>query len=56
MLGYPIAGAIKPPARLEGGDVAWLTPRIVVVGRGYRTNDDGHPRSFARSWPIPSTR
>jgi N-dimethylarginine dimethylaminohydrolase len=36
-----IAGRIEPPGRLEGGDVIWLDPRTVVVGRGYRTNADG---------------
>jgi len=39
--GIPIAGAIAPPGRLEGGDVIWLDARTVVVGRGYRTNDEG---------------
>ena len=37
----PIAGAIRPPGRLEGGDVVWLDDRTVAVGRGYRTNDAG---------------
>lgn len=40
-LGLPVVGAIQPPGRLEGGDVAWLDARTLVVGRGYRTNDDG---------------
>ena len=40
-LGYPIAGSIQPPGRLEGGDVVWLDDRTLAVGRGYRTNDDG---------------
>jgi len=39
--GIAIAGAIEPPGQLEGGDVVWLTDRIVAVGRGYRTNDAG---------------
>ena len=39
--GMPIAGAIRSPGRLEGGDVVWLDDRTVVVGRGYRTNDEG---------------
>lgn len=37
----PIAGAIEPPGRIEGGDVVWLDDRTFVVGRGYRTNDEG---------------
>jgi N-dimethylarginine dimethylaminohydrolase len=40
-LGVPIVGAIEVPGRLEGGDLAWLGPRIAAVGRGYRTNDEG---------------
>jgi N-dimethylarginine dimethylaminohydrolase len=39
--GWPVAGAIEPPGRLEGGDVVWLDERVVAVGRGYRTNDAG---------------
>jgi N-dimethylarginine dimethylaminohydrolase len=42
----PIAGEIRRPGRLEGGDVVWLDPETVVVGRGYRTNDEGI-RQFA---------
>ncbi|HEX7019127.1 MAG TPA: arginine deiminase family protein [Gemmatimonadaceae bacterium] len=37
----PIAGAIEPPGRLEGGDVVWLDARTIAVGEGYRTNADG---------------
>ena len=37
----PVAGAIQPPGTIEGGDVVWLDSRTVVVGRGYRTNDEG---------------
>jgi N-dimethylarginine dimethylaminohydrolase len=40
-LGLPIIGTIQPPGSLEGGDVVWLGPRTIAVGRGYRTNDDG---------------
>jgi N-dimethylarginine dimethylaminohydrolase len=39
--GMPVVGAIQPPGRLEGGDVVWLDDRTVIVGRGYRTNDEG---------------
>ncbi len=39
--GVTVVGAIRPPGRVEGGDVAWLAPRVLAVGRGYRTNDDG---------------
>jgi len=40
-IGYPIAGRIEAPGRLEGGDVLWLDRRTIAVGRGYRTNDEG---------------
>lgn len=40
-LGIPVVGAIGGAGRLEGGDVAWLGPRVVAVGRGYRTNAEG---------------
>jgi N-dimethylarginine dimethylaminohydrolase len=39
--GIPIAGEIRAPGRLEGGDVVWLDARTIAVGRGYRTNDEG---------------
>jgi N-dimethylarginine dimethylaminohydrolase len=37
----PVIGEIQPPGHLEGGDVLWLDGRTIVVGRGYRTNDEG---------------
>jgi N-dimethylarginine dimethylaminohydrolase len=40
-LGIPVVGAIGGEGRLEGGDVTWMGPRTVAVGRGYRTNDEG---------------
>ena len=39
--GCEILGAIQPPGRLEGGDVAWLDERTIAVGHGYRTNAEG---------------
>ncbi len=42
----PIAGEIRRPGRLEGGDLVWLDQETVVIGRGYRTNDEGI-RQFA---------
>jgi N-dimethylarginine dimethylaminohydrolase len=38
---FRIAGSIRPPGRLEGGDLIWLDARTLVVGRGYRTNAEG---------------
>ncbi len=40
-LGIAVLGAIGGSGRLEGGDVAWIGPRTVAVGRGYRTNAEG---------------
>jgi N-dimethylarginine dimethylaminohydrolase len=40
-MGIPIAGRITAPGRIEGGDVVWIDSRTLVVGRGYRTNDEG---------------
>lgn len=40
-LDIPVLGRIESPGQLEGGDVTWLGPRCVAVGRGYRTNDSG---------------
>ncbi len=39
--GAPVLGAITGEGRLEGGDVIWFDSRTLVVGRGYRTNDEG---------------
>ncbi len=39
--GLAVVGAIRAPAVLEGGDVVWLSPKTVAVGRGYRTNAAG---------------
>jgi dimethylargininase len=37
----PIAGRIGPRASIEGGDICWLRPGLVIVGRSLRTNDAG---------------
>ena len=39
--GVPIAGRLEAPALAEGGDTVWLDERTLLVGRGYRTNDEG---------------
>ena len=39
--GVPIAGRLEAPATAEGGDTVWLDERTLLVGRGYRTNDEG---------------
>ena len=39
--GVPIAARLQAPAMAEGGDTVWLDERTLLVGRGYRTNDEG---------------
>jgi dimethylargininase len=39
--GVPIAARLEPPASADGGDTIWLDESTLLVGRGYRTNDDG---------------
>jgi dimethylargininase len=39
--GVPIAARLEEPQRVDGGDTIWLDERTMIVGRGYRTNDDG---------------
>jgi N-dimethylarginine dimethylaminohydrolase len=39
--GVPITAELTGGARAEGGDVLWLDPANVLVGRGYRTNAEG---------------
>jgi N-dimethylarginine dimethylaminohydrolase len=39
--GVAVLGAIESPGALEGGDLVWLDDQTLVVGRGYRTNDEG---------------
>jgi dimethylargininase len=39
--GVPIASRLEDPQRVDGGDTIWLDESTLLVGRGYRTNDDG---------------
>jgi N-dimethylarginine dimethylaminohydrolase len=39
--GVPIAARLDAPASADGGDTIWLDENTLLVGRGYRTNDDG---------------
>jgi N-dimethylarginine dimethylaminohydrolase len=39
--GIPIVGRIGPRATIEGGDVCWLRPNVVCIGRSLRTNRAG---------------
>jgi N-dimethylarginine dimethylaminohydrolase len=40
-LSVPTFGAIAPPGTAEAGDMVWLDPKTLLVGRGYRTNAAG---------------
>ena len=40
-IGIPIYFKIQGDARLEGGDVLWLNPQTVIVGKTHRTNELG---------------
>jgi N-dimethylarginine dimethylaminohydrolase len=39
--GVPLLARLEPPAIAEGGDTLWLDERTLLVGRSYRTNDEG---------------
>jgi dimethylargininase len=39
--GVEIVARIEGPGTADGGDMFWLDPATLVVGRGYRTNDEG---------------
>ena len=39
--GVPVAAELTPPAMAEGGDTVWLDEKTLVVGLGYRTNEEG---------------
>ncbi len=40
-LEVPILGRLEAPATMDGGDVLWLDEHTLILGRGYRTNDEG---------------
>jgi N-dimethylarginine dimethylaminohydrolase len=40
-LGFPIAGEIRPPGLIEGGDLVWIDRNTLLAGIGYRTNLEG---------------
>ena len=40
-LDIPILGRITSSGKFEGGDSLWLDENTLVVGRGYRTNQEG---------------
>lgn len=40
-LGIPILYELSGEASAEGGDMLWLDEKTLVIGRGFRTNQDG---------------
>jgi N-dimethylarginine dimethylaminohydrolase len=40
-LEIPTQGEIAPPGTAEAGDIVWLDPNTLLIGRGYRTNAAG---------------
>jgi N-dimethylarginine dimethylaminohydrolase len=38
--GVPVVAELGEPAQAEGGDTLWLDARTLLVGIGYRTNED----------------
>jgi N-dimethylarginine dimethylaminohydrolase len=40
-LGFPVAGQITAPGRIEGGDLIWIDRHTLIAGIGYRTNTEG---------------
>jgi N-dimethylarginine dimethylaminohydrolase len=36
-----MAGEIREPGTIEGGDFVWLDARTAAIGHGYRTNGEG---------------
>jgi dimethylargininase len=41
--GVPVAAALSEPALAEGGDTLWLDDETLLVGIGYRTNEQAVP-------------
>jgi len=39
--GVPVTGQLTGDARADGGDIIWLDERTLLVGRSYRTNQEG---------------
>ncbi len=51
-LGIPILGRMVAPGTAEGGDMFWLDAATLLIGRGYRTNDDGIAQIRALLEPL----
>ena len=40
-IGVPILGQLTEPAFADGGDKVWLDAKTLLIGHGYRTNQEG---------------
>ena len=40
-IGVPTLGQTSAPGTTEAGDMVWLDPKTLLIGRGYRTNAEG---------------
>jgi N-dimethylarginine dimethylaminohydrolase len=50
--GVPVHARLKEPAVAEGGDLVWLRPDLLAVGRGFRTNPEGIDQLAAALRPL----
>jgi dimethylargininase len=41
LAGVPVVARLDDPELADGGDTLWLAESTLLVGRGYRTNDEG---------------
>lgn len=41
--GVPVVATVEAPALVEGGDTLWLDAQTLLVGIGYRTNEEAVP-------------
>jgi N-dimethylarginine dimethylaminohydrolase len=39
--GIPLLGAVEDPGTAEAGDIVWLDRKTLLVGRSFRTNEEG---------------
>jgi N-dimethylarginine dimethylaminohydrolase len=51
-LGVPTLATLEGEATAEGGDLMWLDHDALAVGRGYRTNAEGHRQLTAALRPL----
>lgn len=51
----PILGEIQAPGNLEGGDCVWLSPDLLLIGLGFRSNMSGVRQVRAMLEPLGVT-